>query len=232
MRATKTVVQHRYETFADVLDRLGGIDPARVRLDPTPGRASEHDLIALQAESDRLYELVDRVLVEKVMGSPEAYLAGELLWLLRTFLEGSDLGFLHGADGLVRLGSGQVRGPDLAFFRWERVPVRGTIPTDAITTIVPDLAVEILSPGNTAAEMSRKLDDYFRAGVRLVWYIDPAPRQVQGYTAPDQVVRLTEADTLDGGDVLPGFRLPLTRLFARLPAPPAPAAAKKRPRKR
>jgi Uma2 family endonuclease len=76
--------------------------------------------------------------------------------------------------------------------------------------------VEVLSPGNTDLEMQGKLDDYFRTGTRLVWFVDPRTRTVDVYTAPDQSVRLTEANTLDGGTLLPGFRLPLRELFAEL----------------
>ena len=86
----------------------------------------------------------------------------------------------------------------------------------AIPDLAPDLAVEVLSEGNTKQEMERKLKDYFFAGVRLVWYIDVKKRTVEVYTSPDQGVTLTEGQNLDGGDVLPGFRLPLRQLFARL----------------
>jgi Uma2 family endonuclease len=77
------------------------------------------------------------------------------------------------------------------------------------------MAVEVLSEGNTVGEMRRKLRDYFQAGVRLVWYIDPATRTAEVYTAPEQRHVVTEQGILDGGDVLPGFRLPLGELFSR-----------------
>lgn len=79
--------------------------------------------------------------------------------------------------------------------------------------MVPDWAVGVLSVSNTDREMARKLDDYFTAGVRLVWYIDPRARTVEVNTPPDRFVSLGEGDTLDGGDVLPGFALPLRELF-------------------
>jgi Uma2 family endonuclease len=78
---------------------------------------------------------------------------------------------------------------------------------------VPDLAVEVLSEGNTAKEMSDKLADYFDAGVRLVWYIDPRDRTVQVFTRPDSPQVLHEHDTLTGGEVLPGFTLSLKEFF-------------------
>jgi Uma2 family endonuclease len=78
------------------------------------------------------------------------------------------------------------------------------------------LAIEIPSEGNTPGEMQRKLRDYFAAEVRLVWYIDPRSRTAMVYTAADNGEPLTEADVLDGGAVLPGFSLPLSKLFAKL----------------
>ena len=86
---------------------------------------------------------------------------------------------------------------------------RGEIPL-----VAPDLVVEVLSKGNTPREMKRKLDEYFRAGVRLVWYVDPKRRTVRVYTAPDQSVLLTEDQQLDGGEVLPGFTLSIRDWFA------------------
>jgi Uma2 family endonuclease len=78
------------------------------------------------------------------------------------------------------------------------------------------LAVEVLKRKNTVSEMARKRQDYFAAGVRLVWEIDPLGRTANVYTSPTDVTALGLDDTLDGGDVLPGFRLPLRELFAEL----------------
>ena len=75
--------------------------------------------------------------------------------------------------------------------------------------------VEVLSPGNTAAEMDRKLCEYFDAGVELVWYVDPRARVVRVYKSYDDCVTLTEDDELDGGHVLPGFRLSIREWFER-----------------
>jgi Uma2 family endonuclease len=84
-----------------------------------------------------------------------------------------------------------------------------------ILNVVPDLAVEVLSPSNTKREMEQKRREYFLGGCRLVWEIDPVKRTARVYTAPDESKLVREKGTLDGGDVLPGFRLPLARLFAR-----------------
>jgi Uma2 family endonuclease len=114
----------------------------------------------------------------------------------------------------------------VAFTSWERQGGK-IVSEDAAPEVAPDLAAEVLSPSNTRGEIARKLKEYFLAGVRLVWIIDPKTRTARAHTAPDEFVALAEADALDGGDVLPGFRLPLKTLFARLAKPAA-----KKPRKK
>jgi Uma2 family endonuclease len=134
--------------------------------------------------------------------------------LLASFLDQHNLGIVSGADGTLRLMPGLVRIPDVAFVRWERFPDR-KMPTEPVPGIAPDLAVEVLSRGNTEAEMERKLQEYFAAGVRLVWYLDPEPRTVRAYTSPTELRLLTEDDTLEGDPVLPGFRLLIREWFER-----------------
>ncbi len=202
-------------TLADVLAQLGDIAPSRVRFPPALGTATEQDVLEVQAREDRLCELVDGVLVEKVMGFRESYLAGVLLRALSTFEQPRNLGLVTGADGMMRLAPGLVRIPDVAFVSWDRLPER-RIPTAPIPALAPDLAVEVLSEGNTPAEMARKRQEYFAAGVRLVWLVDPQRRTVAVYTAVDDLTLLDVSQTLDGGAVLPGFVLPLQEFFAAL----------------
>jgi Uma2 family endonuclease len=200
------------ETLADLLERLGYISPARVRLDPPPGQATETDLLALSAATDRLYELVDGVLVEKAMGFYEPIVAAVLIGYLREFVRTHRLGVVLGADGTMRLAPRLVRIPDVAFISWDRFPNR-KLARAPIPNLAPDLAIEVLSEGNTPAEMERKLREYFDAGVRLVWYADPKTRAVRVYTAVDRCRVVTEDETLDGGDVLPGFTLSVRQWF-------------------
>ena len=87
----------------------------------------------------------------------------------------------------------------------------------------------MLSTNNTPEEMERKLREYFLAGVRLVWMIDPRQRTVEVYTAPEApAATLDETQTLDGGKVLPGFKPRLAELFARLPAAPEKTRSKRK----
>lgn len=202
------------QTVADLLEQLGDIPPNRVRMHPTPGTATEKDVLEIHLREKRLCELVEGVLVEKAMGYYESRLAVTLIHLLETFLDQHDLGIVAGADGMMRLAAGLVRIPDVSFVSWDRLPGR-KVPRDPIPDLSPDLAVEVLSKSNTEAEMEHKLLDYFTAGARLVWYIDPQNRTTRVYSSPTQSVLLSEENVLDGGDVLPGFKLPLKELFAR-----------------
>jgi Uma2 family endonuclease len=132
---------------------------------------------------------------------------------LLAFVEQLALGIVAGADGMLRLAPGLVRIPDVSFVSWGRLPQR-RVPRQPIPDLVPDLAVEVLSEGNTPREMEHKLHEYFTAGVRLVWYVDPVRQEVHVYTAPSQREVLTADHTLYGGEVLPGFTLLVRQLFA------------------
>jgi Uma2 family endonuclease len=218
------------DTFDQLLADLGDIHPRRVRLNPPPGRATVADVVRLNDRDGRLYELVNGTLVEKVMGFSESNLATYLIRAVGNYLDEHDIGELVGADGMMQIFPNLVRIPDVAFISSSRLP-GGNVPTDQVPRIVPDLAVEVLSPGNTKREMTRKLEEYFRAGVRVVWFVNLNHRTVTVYTSPDAAELLGETDTLDGGEVLPGFRLSLTRLFERVPRQSAKKNGKKRPRK-
>jgi Uma2 family endonuclease len=137
------------------------------------------------------------------------------------------VGMTLGADGTVRLLKGLVRIPDVSFTRWERLPKR-KVPREPIPDLAPDLAVEVLSRKNTKREMERKLKEYFLAGVRLVWFVDPRTRGVRVFRSPEEMAELSSNDTLNGGDVLPGLRIRVAELFAELEDEPKPPPRKKR----
>lgn len=205
---------HDPETIADLLARLGDVPASRVRLRPWPGTATEADVIAIEAKENRLFELVDGILVEKGMGYAESRIAAELIVDLGLFLRGDDLGVIAGADGMLRLRFARVRIPDVSFISWARIPDPKVL-DDPIPDLVPDLAVEILSENNTKKEMEEKLREYFEAGVRLVWYVDPPTRSARVYTSPETCTQIGPDGTLDGGDVLPGFRVVMRDWFER-----------------
>ena len=125
-----------------------------------------------------------------------------------------DLGIVLGADATLRLAPGLARLPDVSFISRARFPGR-RLPPEPIPDLAPDLAVEVLSASNTEAEMAKKLQEYFGAGCRLVWYILPDDRAIRVYTDPTTVHTLREDDVLDGGAVLRGFRLTVRDWFDR-----------------
>jgi Uma2 family endonuclease len=199
----------------DVLERFPGIAAERIRLQPPPGTATEDDVVRIHGEEDILCELVDGTLVEKIMGYSESIIAIAIATRLWNYVTPRKLGKVTGADGMMKLFPKLVRIPDVAFASWARFE-GGKVPKRPVPALVPDLAVEVLSEGNTAAEMERKLDDYFRAGVRLVWLVDCDRRTVTVYTSRADSQVLDTSAVLTGGDVLPGFELPLGELFAEL----------------
>jgi Uma2 family endonuclease len=203
------------ETLADLVKRLGGIPLERIRLRPALGTATEKDVVAaLEAPRKRICELVDGVLVEKPLGTKEALLGGILVQLLWNYVDQHDLGLVIPADGPFRLWLGLVRIPDISFVSWDRLP-EGELPDQPVARVIPDLAVEVLSKSNTKKEMERKLGEYFQAGVRLAWLIQPKTQTAEVYTSPTKKRTIDVDQALEGGKVLPGFRLPLKDLFAR-----------------
>ena len=164
-----------WTTVADLFEQLGYVPPNRIRLVPTPGTATEQDVLDLIDHSNRICELVDGVLVEKTMGYTESVLAMAIGEFLRRFVREHKLGVVSGEGGTLKILPRQVRIPDVSFVNWDRFP-GGKLPKTPIPAVAPDLAVEVLSESNTEGEMRRKLQDYFTAGVRLVWYVDPRTR--------------------------------------------------------
>ncbi len=205
------------ETVADLLRRLGNIPARRVRLHPTPGTATLNDAVAVNERKNRtaLCELVDGTLVEKPMGFEESVLAMRIGRLLGNFVDPRNLGLITGEAGMMVIGGGLLRMPDVAFIARKSCP-GGKLPKGPAPAVAPDLAVEVLSKSNTKAEIARKLREYFSSGTRLAWIVDPKTKSIRVHTAPTESTRLDLASggVLDGGDVLPGFRLLLADLFA------------------
>jgi len=201
-------------TFAELVQSLGDIPLGRIRAVPPPGTATEEDVLRAESRFGRICELIDGMLVEKTMGYYESLLASLLIRWLGNFVDQDDLGIILGEAGTLKVLPGQVRIPDVCFIAWDRFPNR-RLPADPIPAIAPDLAIEVLSKGNTPGEMTRKLHDYFRAGVRLVWYLDPDARTLHSYTSAERCETLREGDLVTAGDVLPGFQFRLGDLFAQ-----------------
>lgn len=201
------------DTLADVLRQLGDIPPSRILWTPFPGTATQADALRyLDGHPKRLVELFDGTLVEKPMGNRESVVEGVLLTLLNNFVTAADLGVVGSASGLLRILPDQLRLPDVTFTAWETLPTPDAH-LKPVGDYVPDLVVEVLSAGNTAAEIARKIAEYFKGGTKLAWVFDPADRTVTVYTSPKKSRVLTATATLDGGKVLPGFTLDLTMFW-------------------
>jgi Uma2 family endonuclease len=217
--ATTTELSPR--SFADLHARLGGVPLERIRMNPPPGTATERDL---ERAPKPVCELIDGVLVEKAMGNSESALGLVIGSLLLTHVQATDAGIVLGEAGHLRLGAWQLRAPDATYIPWSAFP-NGEPPEDeAYWSVPPGLVVEVLSPGNTVAEIERKLAELFAAGCKLAWVLDPRAKAAKVYTSAKKFKELDETGTLDGGKVLPGFSLKLADLFA------ATKRRKKKPR--
>lgn len=203
------------DSLAERLQELGGISADRVRSMPAPGSASVEDLVYANDHSKPLCELIDNTLVEKAVGFEASVVAATMIRILGDFVARRRLGIVAGADGMFRLLASSVRAPDVAFVSRNRFPDR-RFPQEAYPALAPDLAIEVLSPGNTKAEMMRKRIEYFHSGVRLVWIVDCRSRSVAVYTSPIGVTVLGEEATINGGEVLPEFECTVAEFFSDL----------------
>lgn len=207
------------DTIAELLDQLGGIPAHRVLLKPAPGTATEEDVLkALARPRKRICELIDGTLVEKDMSTKEGFLSGFILRRMGNFAEDEELGMVFPGDAHLRLRAGLVRIPDVYFIPWDRIP-NGELPDDPIASLAPELAVEVITPNNTNREIGKKLEDYFAAGCKLAWIIDPQTKSAKVYTSAKRFKEIDETGILDGGKVLPGFKLSLAELFASTKRP-------------
>ncbi|MBI3329003.1 MAG: Uma2 family endonuclease [Nitrospinae bacterium] len=166
------------------------------------------------------YEVIDGVRVEREpMGAFETVLASWLCHLINSFAAGKKLGLAVNETLFVLNAARNLqRRPDVAFVSYARWPA-SVVAREPAWNVVPDLAIEIVSPTNLAEEIDRKITDYFQSEVRLVWVFYPDSGRVYDYQSPTHVSILERTDTLDGGEVLPGFRLPIAQLYEAVAKP-------------
>ncbi len=159
------------------------------------------------------YELVDGELVEGVMSFESVWVATLLCLKLNEFVLPRGLGFVAG-DGLGYQcfeDSDKVRRPDASFVRSGRLTVNQF--ESGHCHIVPDLAVEVVSPNDLFYDVERKANEYLAAGVKLVWVLNPDSQTIFVYYPDGTMAHLNRNDILDGEAVLPGFQCPVTSLF-------------------
>src|SRR5271166_4323332 len=205
---TPVTAADRPENVAQLLRRLGNIPAHRVRLQPPPGTATEKDLVRNNESRFKtaICELVEGTLVEKPMGWDESEIAGLIIYAIVSFTRPRKLGKVLAPDGMQRLVPGLVRVPDVSFFARGKL-TRTKHGAEPIAPLVGDLVVEVVSRSNTKPEIARKATEYFAAGTRLMWVVEPKTRTVRVYKSPSDSVVLGLDEVLDGADVLSGFRL-------------------------
>ena len=160
------------------------------------------------------YELVKGELVKMApAGSEHGKLAMRVGWRLAQHVESQNLGNVYAAETGFQLASNPdtVRAPDVAFVRQERVAEAGEV--RGFWPGAPDLAVEVVSPGDTYAEVEDKVLDWLDAGTLMVAVVNPRQRTVTIYRSRADIVILTRDDLLDGNNVVPGWILPIRELF-------------------
>jgi Uma2 family endonuclease len=213
----ETGVDFRRPTAADVIDiidRLGGIDPARILLQPLPGTATERDLLdAIDGDYKCLCELVEGTLVVRLAGMQIALATSSLIYRLGSYADQEGAGVVLGVGAPYRLAPGLVRTPSVSFVGMQKWRGWSRHKPD-IADFGPDFAAEVPAAGMKGTELARKRREYFASGTRLYWEVNPCRRSVTVFSSPTVSTRLTASDTLTGDPVLPGFRLPLAELFA------------------
>jgi Uma2 family endonuclease len=158
-------------------------------------------------------ELIDGVLVRKPIGAEESRIAMFIGALITNFSDKRKIGVVLGEKGFLEVMPGQVRAADVSFISKKRLP-GGKLPKKKFPPIAPDLAVEVLSESNARKDMLRKREECFAGETQLVWEVNPRTKIVEVFTSPTESRVLGIGQTLDGGIVLPGFKLKISRIFS------------------
>ena len=163
---------------------------------------------------DGLYEIIDGKPVEKRMGVYEIHLTNLVAFFLGRFSFDHQLGLVE-SEMLFNFGvEGQPqRRPDVAFISYQRWPKGRKLTSENAFHVVPDIVVEVVSPSNSANEVEGKVMEYLKAGVRLVWVVHPTTARIYIHDGSSTIRVVSRDGELDGGEVLPEFRLPLSSLF-------------------
>jgi Uma2 family endonuclease len=171
------------------------------------------------ADGDTLYEVVNGEIVElPPMGVLETLIASLICQHLQWYMAEARRGWVvqEMLFDFTRV-LNKKRRPDLAFVSYDRWPEDKPVGSDDAWDVVPNLAVEVVSPTNTAGEVMDKLEDYFQAGIDRVWVVYPLQRIIYVYSSPSDVSVVDEHGDLTEPDLLPGFRLSMRTLFGISP---------------
>ncbi|HEX6912225.1 MAG TPA: Uma2 family endonuclease [Longimicrobium sp.] len=171
------------------------------------------ELLAMPDDGLRRELIEGEVHVTPPPGEEHGAVAAEILVSLGSHVRAQGLGRVFAAETGYRVGSDPdtVMAPDAAFVSRERIEQVGI--SKGYRAGPPDLAVEVVSPSDSFADVEAKVARWLAAGCRMVVVVNPARRAATVYRSRDDIVLLAEGDVLDGGDVVPGWRLPLRELF-------------------
>jgi Uma2 family endonuclease len=176
----------------------------------TTRAATEEDLLRTPQDGQK-YELVDGQIRVTPAGYRHGRVCVRIAVRLGAFVEERRLGHVLDSSTGFRLPGGNVRLPDVSFVARERIP-DGHGP-EGFADLAPDLAIEVLSPGDRPRYVLDKVGEYLQAAARLVWVIDPKRRTAVVYRSLTDVQTLGPEDCLDGEDVVPGFRCRLSEVI-------------------
>ena len=171
------------------------------------------DLLRMSGDGRR-YELVEGELISMApAGGRHGHVAMQIGWRLAEHVAKNGLGMAFAAETgfLLERSPDTVRAPDAAFISAERIPPGGI--TASFVDIVPDLVVEVASPGDTSSELQVKTEEWLRYGVRMVWIAYPNSQSIAVYSSLDDSLIFNVGDEIAGDPVLPGFRCPVEDIF-------------------
>ena len=173
------------------------------------------ELLAISQREDARFELLQGdIIMMSPAGSKHGNLAMKIGARVQVYVEDQGQGYVFAAETgfFIESDPDTVRAPDVGYIRQERLPADGL--PDQYFPGAPDLAVEVVSPNDSAADVQAKVRDWLTYGTRLVWVVEPKSETAMVYRGDGSVGLLSKEDRLDGEDVLPGFSYALDRLFA------------------
>ena len=190
------------------------LEPMPVATITPPPKASRRKYDPYEdAPDDKLFEVVNGIRVEKTMGVLQLWLGSQIHGLLDQHCRENQLGRSVSEMMFDIPSRSNDRKPDVAFVSYSKWPRNRPVPSVNAWPVVPDFVVEVVSPSDAFFKVIDKVHEYFEAGVKLVWLIVSSVEQAYIFTAQDTVAIVNRDGELDGGDVVPGFRLSMGFLF-------------------
>jgi len=159
----------------------------------------------------RKYELVDGEIVVSPAGMNHAEIVMKISHIIATYLDDHPIGKVYGDNVGLIFPNGNLRSPDVSFVRIEKLP-DGKSPV-TFGKFVPDLAVEVLSPGDRPRLIADRIGEFLECGVQIVWLVDPQDQTVTVYHSLSNIQQLTAQDTISAEPILPGFTCLVSRIF-------------------